>query len=361
MDRARFEPVVVLPEDGPLKQLIEEENVEVILHPRLSVITRPVFHSWRIILFLLNYPVSVFFLWRLIRRRRIDLVYTNTGVMVSPALAAWLARVPHVWHIREWFQEFRGIWPFFCNFIARFSARVIAVSNPIASQFPLSAQLVVVHDGFSKEEFEVPKENLRAEFQGRYGLTGHFVVGCVGRIKLRRKGQEFLIQATALLKQRGLPVKALIVGAPFPGNESHVEQIRRMASELGVKENIIFTGELPDARVAYTAMDVLALTSAQPEPFGNVVMEAMGMGVPVIATNIGGSLDQVLEGVTGILVPPANPEALAGAVEKLVKDPGLRERMGAAGAERVRRDFSLEEMVRKVDRVLTEALGEPKI
>lgn len=359
MDRTRFETMVVLPEDGPLKKLIEEENVEVILHPRLSVITRPVFHSWRFILFLLNYPVSVFFLWRLIRRRRIDLVYTNTGVMLSPALAVWLARVPHVWHIRESFQEFRSIWPFFSKYITRFSARVIAVSNPVASQFHSCKPIVVIHDGFPKEEFEVPKENLRTEFQARYSLTGHFVVGCVGRIKLMRKGQEFLIRATALLKQRGLPIKALIVGAPFPGNESHEEQVRRITIELGVEENVVFTGELPDALGAYAAMDVLALTSAQPEPFGNVVMEAMVMGVPVIATNIGGSLDQVLDGITGFLIPPANPEALAEAIEKLIKNPELRQRMGAAGAERVRRNFSLQEMVRKIEQVLTEALPEP--
>ena len=349
MDRTRFEPVVVLPEDGPLKKLIEAESVKVILHPRLSVITRPVFHSWRIILFLLNYPVSVLFLWRLIRRHRIDLVYTNTGVMVSPALAARLAGVPHIWHIREWFQEFRGIWPFFSNFITRFSKRVIAVSNPIANQFHFRKSIVVIHDGFPKEEFEVSKENLRIEFQARYSLTGHFVVGSVGRIKLMRKGQEFLVQATALLKQRGLPIKALIVGAPFPGNESHREQIWRIATELGVEENVVFTGELPDARGAYAAMDALALTSAQPEPFGNVVMEAMGMAVPVIATNIGGSLDQVLDGVTGFLIPPADPKALAEAVEKLMINPELRQRMGAAGAERLRRNFSLEAMVRKIE------------
>ncbi|HEY3931402.1 MAG TPA: glycosyltransferase [Verrucomicrobiae bacterium] len=356
MDRRRFETIVVLPEDGPLKKLLEAEKVDVILHPRLSVITRPVFRSWRIILFLLNYPVSVFFFWRLTRQRRIDLVYTNTGVMVSPALAAWLARVPHVWHIRESFQEFQNFWPLFSWFITHFSFVVIAVSNPIANQFRSLNNIVVIHDGFSPEEFLVPKENLRAEFQTRYHLAGHFVVGCVGRIKLVRKGQEFLVRATALLKQRGLSIKALIVGVTFPGNESHLEQIRRMVIELGIEDNVVFTGELPDTRAAYAAMDVLALTSAQPEPFGNVVMEAMGMGLPVIATNIGGSLDQVVDGATGFLIPPANPEALAEAIEKLMKNPELRQRMGIAAVERLHKNFSLAEMTQKIERVFDGAL-----
>jgi glycosyltransferase involved in cell wall biosynthesis len=358
MDRQRFEPIVVLPENGPLKKLLEVEKVEVILHPRLSVITRPVFHSWRIILFLFCYPISVFFLWWLIRQRRIDLVYTNTGVMVSPALAAWLAWTPHVWHIRESFHEFRGFWPLFSWFITHFSSIVIVVSNPIADQFRSRDKVVVIHDGFSQEEFQVPKENLRLKFQDRYRLSGRFVVGCVGRIKLVRKGQEFLIQATALLKQRGLPIKALIVGVTFPGNESHLAQIQRMIAELGIEENVVFTGELSDTREAYAAMDVLALTSAQPEPFGNVVMEAMGMGLPVIATNIGGSLDQVVDNVTGFLIRPADASALAEAIKKLMDDPRLRQQMGTEAMKRIQNYFSLEEMTKKIERAFNTALAQ---
>jgi glycosyltransferase involved in cell wall biosynthesis len=360
LDRQQFELLVVLPQDGPLKKLIEAEGIKVILHPQLSFISRQEFHSWKIILFFLTYPVSVCYLWWLIRRRQIDLVYVNTGVIVSPALAAWLARVPHIWHIRESFQEFQSIWPLYSRFITRFSAKVIAVSNPIANQFCSRDNVVVIHDGFSQSEFQVSKNNLRTEFQLRHGLTGHFVVGCVGRIKLVRKGQEFLIQTTALLKQRGLPIKALIVGVPFPGNESHLEQIRRMVSELGIEENVVFTGELQDTRGAYAAMDVLALTSAQPEPFGNVVMEAMGMGVPVIATNIGGSLDQVVDGVTGLLVTPGDPAALAESIEKLMNDPNLRRQMSEASVSRIRERFSIEDMTNKIERIFTEAISKQK-
>ena len=110
LDRSRFSPLVILPEAGPLQAMIEEAGVEVVVHPRLSAVTRQSYHSWRLLLFLLNFPLSVLFLWGLIWRRRIDIVHTNTGVMVSPALAAWLARVPHLWHIRDWFQEFRAVW-----------------------------------------------------------------------------------------------------------------------------------------------------------------------------------------------------------------------------------------------------------
>ena len=360
VDRTRFEPLVVLPEAGPLQQLIEAENVQVILHPRLSIITRPVFHSHRIIGFLLNYPVSVFFLWRLIRQRRIDLVYTNTGVIVSPALAARLAGVPHLWHIREWFQEFQQIWGTFSWYIRTFSGKIIAISNAVASQFEPRDKVVVVFDAFSLAAAPTPPGDLRREFRARHALGGDLVVGCVGRIKFVRKGQEILVQATAMLKQRGRPVKALIVGAPFPANEEHLTRLKELVRELGVENQVVFTGELADPRPAYLAMDVLAMTSIQPEPFGGVTNEAMSLGLPVIATNVGGSLDQVVDGLTGLLVAPGDPAALADAIEKLMSNPELRRQMGTAAAERVRQKFSPEAMVSKIEQVFNEALGEPK-
>ena len=359
VDRRRFQFVVMLPENGPLKELVEAEGAQVILNRRLSIITRPVFQSWRLLLFFLHFPVSVLSLWRFIRRQRIDAVYTNTGVIVSPALAAWLAGVPHIWHIREWFQEFRRWWPAYAWYIRTFSRRIIAVSNAIAGQFKPPGTALVIHDGFSLEEFQVPKAALRVEQRQRYGLDDFFVVGCVGRIKLVRKGQEFLIQTMAELKRRGQRLKALIVGAPFPGNEDHLAHLKKLARDLGVEPDVVFAGEVRDARPAYAAMDLVALTSAQPEPFGGVVMEAMAMGLPVVATNIGGSLDQVVEGVTGLLVPPADPVAMADAIEKLMKDPPLRERMGTSGVERIRSRFTLLGMTRTIEQVILDAV-EPR-
>ena len=210
--------------------------------------------------------------------------------------------------------------------------------------------------GFPVKNFRCPKEKLRTEFRSRYGLDGRFVVGCVGRIKWVRKGQEFLVRATALLKQQGHPITSVDCRHAVSGKRKPLNPAPELVEELGVQDQIIFTGELADPRPAYAGMDVLTLTSAQPEPFGNVVMEAMGMGLPVIATNIGGSLDQVLDGVTGFLVPPADPAALAAAIQKLMSNSELRRRMGEAAASRVQERFSITEMTAKIEAIIGEAL-----
>lgn len=349
LDRSRYIPLVVLPEDGPLRQRLEALGVEVMFHPRLSVITRRVFRSWRILVFFLEFPASVVFLRSLIRRRKIDLVHTNTGVMVSPGLAAKLAGVPHLWHIRDWFQEFRGLWKPYSSYITWSSAAVINVSKAVASQFPDKPIIHVIYDGFPSDSFQSPNPEAGNDFRRRFHLGSDFVVGCVGRIKFQRKGQEVLVRAAAILKSRGLHPKVIIIGSAFPGNESHSHALIALIGELGLQDRVILTGELDDVRPAYMAMNALALPSAQPEPFANVMMEAMSLGVPVIATNIGGSPEAVADGITGFLVPPADPEALADKIELLMNDPKLCERLGQAGPARVVERFSIEEMIQKTE------------
>ena len=357
LDREKFAPLVLLPADGPLAAQLRAIGVRVLVFPQLSVITREVFHSWRLVLFALRLPLSALALRRILRREKIALVHTNTGVILSPGLAAWLAGVPHVWHIRDWFQEFRSFWRMLEIWMRIFSTRIIAVSEPIAAQFSDRGKVSVINNGFDIAEFELGDPQAGAFFRQKYALGEGVVVGCVGRIKLQRKGQEVLLRAAGLLRERGLRAKFLVVGAPYVGNESHLEQLREIVRECGLGEDVVFTGELADPRPAYAAMNVFVLPSAQPEPFGGVVMEAMCNGLPVVATNIGGSIEQVADGETGCLVEPGDAVALAGKLEPLLRDAALRTRFGEAGRRRVAEHFTLPGMVEKITGVYDLCLG----
>ena len=356
LDRARFEPLVLLPGEGPLAVELRALGVRVLVYPPLSVIDRAVLKSWRLPFFLLNIPRSVLGVRAILKRERIALVHSNTGVILSPGPAARLAGVPHVWHIRDWFQEFRSFWRFHEKWMRFFSQRIIAVSEAIAGQFSDRTKVTVINNGFDTGEFELGDRQSGADFRAQHALGSGPVVGCVGRIKLQRKGQEVLLRAAGLLRQRGVRAKFLIVGAPFPGNESHLAALHAIVRELDLDADVIFTGELPDPRPSYAAMDIFVLPSAQPEPFGGVVMEAMCMGLPVIATNIGGSVEQVADGETGWLVPPNDPVALAEKLELLLRDEVARTRFGAAGRRRIAERFTLKDMAGKIERVYEECL-----
>jgi glycosyltransferase involved in cell wall biosynthesis len=235
--------------------------------------------------------------------------------------------------------------------------KIVAISNAVAGQFKSRDKVVLIHDAFSLTEGGAPPPGLRDEFRARHGLGETFVVGCVGRIRFVRKGQEVLVQAASELKRRGRSIKVLIVGTPFPGNEDHLKRLQQLVHELEVRDRVVFAGELADPRPAYAAMDALAMTSIQPEPFGGVVSEAMSLGLPVIATSVGGSLDQVVDGVTGLLVAPGDPAALADAIEKLMRDPELRRRMGEAGARRMREYFSVAQMIGKIEGLMEDTIS----
>lgn len=352
-----FEPVVVVPERGPLQERIEALGMKVIVDPGLSIVDRARLKSWRALGFFLGFPFSVLRFFNLIRRERIALVHTNTAVMPSPALAAWLAGVPHVWHMREIFDEFRSGWKLYWRYLHAFSTRIPCMSEAIAAQFPNRAKTRVLFDGLPLEEYPRAAVNLRAEAKARFQLGPEPVIGCVGRIKFGRKGQEVLVQAAALLKQRGLKAKLLLVGAPAPGNEEHGERLRQLIHDLGLTADVALPGELADPKPAYAAMDIFVLPSAQAEPFGLVVLEAMAMGCPVVATAIGGPLSIVAEGETGFLVPPGDAQVLADRLEVLLRDAALRERMMAAGRTRLETKFSFYNTVNELEALYREVLN----
>jgi glycosyltransferase involved in cell wall biosynthesis len=354
-----FEPVVVVPERGPLQTRIEGLGMQVIVDPGLSIVDRASLKSSRAVGFFLGFPLSVLRFFNLLRRERIALVHTNTAVMPSPALAAWLAGVPHVWHMREIFDEFRSGWQIYWRYVHAFSTRIPCMSEAIAAQFPNRAKTCVLFDGLPLEEYPRATQNSRTGAKAKFQLGAEPVVGCVGRIKFVRKGQEVLVQAAALLKQRGLTAKYLLIGAPAPGNEEHGERLRKLIHDLGLGSDVVLPGELADPKPAYAAMDIFVLPSAQAEPFGLVVLEAMAMGCPVVATAIGGPLSIVAEGETGFLVPPGDARALADKLEVLLRDATLRERMAAAGRERLEAKFSFANTVNELEALYREVLSKP--
>jgi glycosyltransferase involved in cell wall biosynthesis len=349
--------IAVLPGEGPLCGELERAGVEVVVLPSLVSVDRVGFGLAGLVSLLWRLPLSVVSIAGLIRRRGVDLVHTNTALILSSPIAARLCGRPHVWHIREFFNEFPGLWRVHRRIMCRLSDIVIAVSAAVGEQFgppECRDRVRVIHNGFPRQEFEgVSQDRVRA-FRAAYGLNGGPVAGVVGRIKLRRKGQEVFIEAAARLAERLPEARFLLIGSPFPGNEEHLTAVKRLISRHGLEDRVIYTGDVADVKAAIAALDVTVLPTTLPEPFGGVVVESMAMGKPVIGTRVGGTVEQIEDGTTGILVEPEDPEGLARAMETLLRDAGLRSEMGAQARTRFLSLFEFEPFYVKISQLYGE-------
>jgi glycosyltransferase involved in cell wall biosynthesis len=351
-----------IPGDGPIRPALEAAGVPCITVPELSPVSRGKYaHFVRRTRFGLNIIPSAASLARRIRSVQPDIVHTNTAVLPAAGLAARLAGKPHLWHVREWFGEFPNAWALYQWYLALSADRVICVSQAIADQYyPAPRKRArVVYDGFPDSDFQSVGPERAQAFRRACGLEGFLAVGVVGRIKWKRKGQEVFLRAAARLRESHPDVRFLCIGSPFPGNEGHLQALQDLAAELHMGPEWKITGDVTDNLGAIAALDVLVHPPGQPEPFAGVVIEAMGLGKPVVGTTPGGTSEQVEDGVTGFLVPPDNPPALAAALQKLLDDGSLRRGMGTRGRKRFLDRFSWPPFYRSILNAYSVAAGDP--
>lgn len=177
---------------------------------------------------------------------------------------------------------------------------------------------------------------------------GDWVVGSVGRLFDDHKKVSDLLRATALLKTGCPGIKLLIVG---DGKDAGA--LKALSGELGIADRVVFAGYQGDTAPYYACMDMFALAS-QREAFGLVLVEAMFFGLPVVATAVGGVLDVVVDGVTGLLVGKNDPAALAEAIHALYADPGRSAALGRAGLRRAESEFDIPLYIRKISQLYTD-------
>ena len=160
-----------------------------------------------------------------------------------------------------------------------------------------------------------------------------------------QKGLEYFIRVANEVKKRSrLKIKFLIVGGKSKGHEDYYNKLQILIKKLHLENDIIFTGRVPYLQDVLSIMNIFLMTSiAEGTPL--VILEAMAMGVPVVATDVGGISEQVADGETGIIVPPRDPNAISKSVIYLLEHPEERGRMGKKGRERVKKMFSLERCV----------------
>jgi glycosyltransferase involved in cell wall biosynthesis len=196
------------------------------------------------------------------------------------------------------------------------------------------------------------RQTPKVEARGKLGLPGGGapVIGCTGRLSAQ-KGFSYLLRAVAQLRSRYPLLHVALAGdGPLAGSLSDE------ARALGIKDRVHFLGFQPDVQPVLDASDLFALPSLW-EALPYSLLEAMAAELPVVATRVAGVPEVVVDGETGFLVPPSDPEALAVALHQLLDSPTLRQRMGHAGRRRVMTRFDETTMVNNTLRVCREMVG----
>jgi glycosyltransferase involved in cell wall biosynthesis len=347
LDREKYFPIVILPSDMPTGMLSPElERLGIEFHfAHLGILRRKYLKPRAILPLILEVIRGAAYVRSTARRRGVALVYINTFVTVSGAIGGRLAGVPVLWHIREILALPRPIrWTLY-KALRLCADRVVCISQAVRDSIlgeepSLAAKSVVVYNAVSVAP-NLSSEGSNAGLREELGLPeGTPLVGMVGRIS-HWKGQEILAQAAAIVLQSRADVHFVAVGSYFADESHYLDKLQALISALGLEGRFHLADYRSNVTDVYRALDVFVLPSVKPEPFGRVTVEAMTQGRAVIATNHGGTVELIEEGVTGLLVPPSDPEALALAIERLLADPELRERIGKAAAIYAQQHFDL--------------------
>lgn len=206
---------------------------------------------------------------------------------------------------------------------------------------------VTIHKGHNLEWYDATPADLT-----QFGIPGDaFVVGCTANYR-PRKGIDFLIDAIEALPE-DVPVHLLLVG------RMDAPALTRRIARSPAGERIHRTGFRSDAPALSAACDVFCMPSTKREGLARAIIEAMAYSVPPVVTNSGGSPELVVDGVSGIVVPPRDAAALAAAIERLYRDDDLRRRVGAAARERIATAFQNEDTVAKTIALYEELVPDP--
>ena len=354
LDKSRYDPLVVFSFEHRLFPRYEAAGARVLLRPLAKPIQaksgfgRLLAKACNLVLGFVIEPLR---LALLLKRERIDMVHLNNSIVRNHPwmVAAKLCGTPCITHER-------GINPAYSQrsvSLGRKLAAVVCISDAVRDNFALRGvtglPLVTIPNGLDPSEMKatIPPDRIREELNIR---PGRRLIGIVGNLK-HWKGQEVVLRATALIKDRFPEVTCLLVGDFSKDDAAYRSRINGLIAELQLEGHVIVTGYRPNVADYVNALDLLIHASIEPEPFGRVLLEGMALRKPLIASRGGAVPEIVVDGSTGLLFTPGDHQDLARAAELLLQDPERIAIMGEAGYQRLVDHFSIEKNVEETQRL----------
>lgn len=320
--------VVCIRDKGELAHLLEEKSIKVHVS----------YFKGRFA------PKSLLNLASLLKRENIHIVHTHMyRPNISGTIGAFIARTPviisHVHTVHQWDTK-RQI--FMDRIITGIRDKTIVVSEEVKKAYlekvnPNPEKIKVIYNGVDPKIYKIEKKlsGIRAELNIQDGIP---VIGIAGRLAPEKDHITFLEAAKIVLDSN--PRACFLIVGKGPEEKN----IKAYIEKLNLKDKVKIVGYREDIPQVLSALDIFVLSSVR-EGFSLAILEAMAAGKPVIATDVGGNKEAVVDGETGFIVPKKDPSSMASKILSLVCNPDLRAMMGENGCQRVAKKFSIENMV----------------
>lgn len=356
LNKQEFQPILVLPRAGPLHKKVEKLAVETLLVPSKWWLTEKN-RVWK-------QPFS--WLWslkcivriaNLIKRKDIDIVFSNSAVNFCGALAARWKGVPHIWSIHEILGTKNAPLRFLfgkralVSLISTLSTKIIVNSDATGQPFEKKDKVRTVFIGF---KWSLHDRGLREIYRQKFGYVAtDYVIGIVGKI-YPEKGQKNVVESIGLVKKKHPDVKLLVVGDV--GDKGYFTKIQRFISAGKLEERVIFADYLPEIFDVLALLDLLVIASCV-ESFGRVAVEAMSVKTPVLAVRKSATAEVITPGENGFLVDSSDPEVLAEAILSIRDKPEQVREVAEKGYQLVREKYTVENQINMTEEILKECLA----
>lgn len=352
LDRRRFEPVAAVPA-GRLASELDALEVPVSLVPELRLSRSD---PWSVLAGAVRLRSWAGKVRVAAEELGADLVAANSLTAALGCAVHVSEERPLVWHARDLRAPQRAL-----RYVVPRATRIAAISACVADALidghaEARSKTVMIHNGVDTLTFQ-PE---RSEFEVREELgvpAGAPIIGSIGQL-VPWKRQDLFLETAAHILAHEKDAHFLVVGADMFGEHpEYVSELHELAESLALTNHVIFTGYREDIASVMNALDVLVHT-AEDEPLGRVLLEAMSLGVPCVAVDKCGPSEIISDGDSGILVPTADPRRMAARVVELLSRQGGPERMGNAARRCINDRFTAERMAALTGDLYEEALAQ---
>lgn len=340
LDKSKFHPIVVLPNDGILKDKLIENGIEtyVVHYP---ILRRKYFNLKGIINYGLNYFGKSNEIVKLLKNKRVDIIHANTTAVLEGIYLKKKLKCKLVWHVHEIILKPAIINKTISYLIGRYADKCVAVSKAVKkhlidSKFIDENKVEVIYNGVDTERFNPNVEN--KYLYKEWNVPDEAIkIGMIGRVNAWKGQNDFLDAAEGLLKKYS-NLYIFIVGSAFAGEEWRVDELKKKIADSKNRDRIVFSEFRTDTPEIHSFFDVLVLPSTNPDPLPTVVLEAMGCGTPVVGYNHGGVTEMVVSGETGLLAEVKNSKDLERKIQQVLESDYRL--MGQKAHDRAVKNFS---------------------